>query len=52
MFEARKAQRNEQMLYDCDKIVFMMHAFLLADWALGAKNARHCSQKQYFEEGK
>ena len=28
-----------------------MHTLIFADGALGAKNARDCSQKQYFEEG-
>ena len=28
-----------------------MHTLIFAGGALGAKNARHCSQKQYFEEG-
>ena len=28
-----------------------MHTFIFADGALGAKNARDCSQKQYFDAG-
>ena len=29
----------------------MMHTLIFADGALGAKNAPHSGQKQYFEEG-
>ena len=28
-----------------------MHTLIFADGALGAKNARDCSQKQYFDAG-
>ena len=51
MFEAGKAQRKEQIVYEINKIVSMMHTLIFADVALGAKNAPHCSQKQYFEMG-
>ena len=51
MFEAGKAQRKEQIVYEINKIASMMHTLNFADGALGAKNAPHCSQKQYFEEG-
>ena len=51
MFEAGKAQRKEQIVYEINKIASMMHTLIFADGALGAKNAPHCSQKQYFEEG-
>ena len=37
--------------YEIYKNVGVMHAVVFADRALGAKNAPHCSQKQYFEEG-
>ena len=50
-FEAGKAQRKEQIVYEINKIASMMHTLIFADGALGAKNAPHCSQKQYFEEG-
>ena len=39
------------MAYEIHKIARVMHAVVFADGALGAKNAPHCSQKQYFEEG-
>ena len=32
-------------------VIGVMHTLIFADGALGAKNARDCSQKQYFEEG-
>ena len=51
MLEAWKAQRKQQIVYEIDKIVASMHTLIFADGALGAKNARDCSQKQYFEEG-
>ena len=51
MFEAGKAQRKELIVYEINKIASMMHALIFADGALGAKNAPHCSQKQYFVEG-
>ena len=51
VFEAWKAQRKQQIVYEIDKIVASMHTLIFADGALGAKNARDCSQKQYFEEG-
>ena len=51
MFDAGKAQRKEQIVYEINKIASMMHTLIFADGALGAKNAPHCSQKQYFEEG-
>ena len=50
MFEAGKAQRKELIVYEMNKIASMMHTLIFADGALGAKNAPHCSQKQYFEE--
>ena len=37
--------------YEIYKNVGVMHAVVFANRALGAKNAPHCSQKQYFEEG-
>ena len=37
--------------YEIYKNVGVMHTLIFADGALGAKNAPHCSQKQYFEEG-
>ena len=37
--------------YEIYKNVGVMHAVIFADGALGAKNAPHCSQKQYFEGG-
>ena len=37
--------------YEIYKNVGVMHAVIFADGAQGAKNAPHCSQKQYFEEG-
>ena len=51
VLEAWKAQRKQQIVYEIDKIVASMHTLIFADGALGAKNARDCSQKQYFEEG-
>ena len=51
MLEAWKAQRKQQIVYEITKIAVVMHALISADGALGAKNAWHCSQKQYFEEG-
>ena len=51
VFEAGKAQRKELIVYEINKIASMMHTLNFADGALGAKNAPHCSQKQYFEEG-
>ena len=51
-FEAWKAQRKQQIVYEIDKIVATMYTFIFADGALGAKNARDCSQKQYFDAGK
>ena len=46
VLEAWKAQRKQQIVYEIDKIVASMHTR-----ALGAKHARDCSQKQYFEKG-
>ena len=51
MFEAWKAQRKQQIVYEIDKIVASMHALIFAEGALGAKNARDCSQKQYLDAG-
>ena len=51
VLEAWKAQRKVQIVYDIDKIVATMHTLIFADGALGAKNARDCSQKQYFDAG-
>ena len=51
MFEAWKAQRKQHIVYEVDKIVASMHTLIFADGALGAKNARDCSQKQYFDAG-
>mgnify|MGYP003332816660 CR=1 FL=1 len=51
MLEAWKAQRKQQIVYTIDKIAATMHTLIFADGALGAKNARDCSQMQYFEEG-
>ena len=51
MLEAWKAQRAQQIVYEIDKIVASMHTLIFADGALGAKNARDCSQKQYFDAG-
>ena len=51
MFEAWKAQRKQQIVYEIGKIIATMHTLIFADGALGAKIARDCSQKQYFEEG-
>ena len=51
MFEAWKAQRKQQIVYEIDKIVASMHTLIFADGALGAKNAWDCSQKQYFDAG-
>ena len=51
MFEAWKAQTKQQIVYEIDKIVATMHTLIFADGALGAKNARDCSQKQYFDAG-
>ena len=51
MFEAWKAQRKQQIVYEINKIVATMHTLTFADGALGAKNARDCSQKQYFDAG-
>ena len=49
--EAWKAQRKQQIVYEIDKIAATMHTLIFADGALRAKNARHCSQKQYFDAG-
>ena len=49
VLEAWKAQRKQQIVYEIDKIVATMHTLIFADGALGAKNARDCSQKQYFD---
>ena len=51
VFEVGKAQRKQLIVYEINKIASMMLALIFADGALGAKNAPHCSQKQYFEEG-
>ena len=46
-----EAQRKQQIVYQIIKIVAAMHTLIFADGALGAKNARDCSQKQYFDAG-
>ena len=51
MLEAWKAQRKQQIVYEINKVAASMHTLIFADGALGPKNARDCSQKQYFEEG-
>ena len=51
MLDAWKAQRKQQIVYEIDKIAATMHTLIFADGALGAKNARDCSQKQYFDAG-
>ena len=51
MLEAWKARRKQQIVYEIDKIVASMHTLIFADEALRAKNARDCSQKQYFDAG-
>ena len=51
MLGAWKAQRKQQIVYEIDKIVAAMHTLIFADGALGANNARDCSQKQYFDAG-
>ena len=51
MLETWKAQRKQQIVYEIDKIVASMHTLIFADGALGAKNARDCNQKQYFDVG-
>ena len=51
MIEAWKAQRKQQIVYEINKIVATMHTLIFADGALGAKNARDCSQKKYFDAG-
>ena len=51
VLEAWKALRKQQIVYEIDKIAVVTHTLIFADGALGAKNARDCSQKQYFEEG-
>ena len=49
--KAWKAQRKQQIVYEIDKIVATMHTLIFAEGALAAKNARDCSQKQYFDAG-
>ena len=51
VFEAWRAQRKQQIVYEIDKIVATMHTLIFADGALGTNNARDCSQKQYFDAG-
>ena len=51
MLEAWKAQRKQQIVYEIEQIVASMHTLIFADGALGAKNARDRSQKQYFDAG-
>ena len=51
MLEAWKSQRKQQLVYEIDKIVASLRTLIFADGALGAKSARHCSQKQYFDAG-
>ena len=51
VLEAWKAQRKQQIVYEIDKIVATMHTLIFSDGVLGAKNARDCSQKQYFDAG-
>ena len=51
VLEAWQAQRKQQIVYEIDKIAVAMHTLIFADGALGAKNAWHCRQKQYLEEG-
>ena len=41
VFEAGKAQRKEQIVYEINKIASMMHTLIFADGALGAKNVPH-----------
>ena len=50
-FEAWKAKKKQQIAYEIDKIAVVMHTYIFADGTLGAKNARDCSQKQYFDAG-
>ena len=51
VLQAWKAQRKQQIVYEINKNVAPMHTLIFADGALGAKNARDCSQKQYFDAG-
>ena len=51
MVEAWKAQRKQQIVYEIVIIVATMHTLIFEDGALGAKDARDCSQKQYFDAG-
>ena len=51
MLEAWKGQTTQQIVYEMNKIAATMHTLIFADGALGAKNARDCSQKQYFDAG-
>ena len=51
VFGAWNAQRKRQIVYEINKIAATMHTLVFADGALGAKNARDCSQKQYFDAG-
>ena len=51
-FEAGKAQRKEQIVYEINKIASMMHTLIFADGALGARNARHCGEKHNFKGGR
>ena len=51
VLEAWKAQRKQQIVYEIEKVVASMHTLISVYGALGAKNARDCSQKQYFDAG-
>ena len=51
VLEAWKAQRKQQIVYEIDKIVASMHTLIFGGGAMGARNARDCSQKQYFDAG-
>ena len=51
MLEAWNAERKQQIVYEIDKMVAAMYTLVFADGALGAKNARDCSQEQHFDAG-
>ena len=51
VLEAWKAQGKQQVVYEINKLAAVMHTSIFADGALGAKNARDCSHKQYFDLG-
>ena len=48
MLEAWKAHRKPQIVYEIAKIAVLMHSLIFYGEVRGAKNARHCSQTQYF----